>query len=175
MVFVRARRSATIRTRMDVDLVRSRLGDLAASPEPGGMERFTSKGWFTSGWVGEREFRFEYYFNNPKNSQVFDVEGRLVEEPDWRVLRVKMRARNPWLEKWLLVALVFFGGLHVFLEEAPLSAILFVALFLLLVMFFANYLYIPDVVSRRVAALLASQVRGSVKVGSQWVVPERED
>ncbi|HET7747519.1 MAG TPA: hypothetical protein VFM29_09485 [Vicinamibacteria bacterium] len=174
MVFVRARRSATIRTRSDADFVRAQLTDLAASPEPEGWDRVKAHGYFKSGWVGQRDFHFEYYFNNPKNPHTFDVEGRIVEEPEWRVLRVKLTSQEPWLDRWMLLGMVGMSLFYVFFDDFTVVGMVFLLLFVLLVMLIANFFYIPDVVARRVAALLASEVRGSVKVGSAWVVPERE-
>lgn len=171
-MFVRACRSATIRTRLDVDTVRERLAALAAEPPPEGMKGFFAGGRY-EGWdVDGQEFRLDYRVNNPKNPQSYAVRGTVQDMRDWRILRLKLTAHDPWLGPIELIFLAAFVGFHVYLGEVPPKGAVLILLFVMAVYAFANLLYIPDVVTNRIAERLASEVNGSVQQArGGWAVP----
>ena len=171
MIFVRPCRSATIRTRLDVDAVRERLTAVATAPAPEGLDALLAKGTFDAWTLGERDFRFDYTVNNPKNRQSYAVKGTIQDARDWRVLRLKLTAHDPWLGRIELGFLVAFILLYVALGEMPPGGAVMVLLFVMAVYAFANLMYIPDVVTGRIAGLLASEINGSVQRGGEWVVP----
>ena len=170
-MFVRPCRSATLRTRLDREEIRERLATLAADPPPDGAGIFFAQGFFLGGTVGAQDFHLEYKFNSAKNPQTYSVHGRLEESRDWRLLRLKLTAHAPWVSPWELGALALFLGLSIYFGRIAAGAAVTVALFLMAVYAAANLFYVPDVVTHRVSSLLASQVRGSVKQGREWVVP----
>jgi hypothetical protein len=174
-MWIRARREAVIRTRLDAATVRERIEEIVAMEEPEGMKRLMADGYFCGGYAGPREFAVSYRFNSHKNPQVYEVRGVIEETPDWRVVRLALQAEEPWMDKWqlgfatLLLAVMAYGqGRGAGFVVAGLA-------FLALLYGFANLLYIPDKVTGRVAALLAARLRGSVQHGSEWVVPPTED
>ena len=172
MVFVRASRSATIRTRLDLDTVRERLSGVAVRGAPGGAEEFFAHGFFLDGGsVDAHEFRLDYRFNSTKNRQTYAVHGRLQDVKDWRMLRLKLTAHDPWLGRIELAALAAFTAFYVANGELPPGGAIGILLFVMAIYAIANLLYIPDVVTTRVAALLATEVNGSVQRGGDWVVP----
>jgi hypothetical protein len=96
-MLVRASRSAAIRTRLDEDTVRDRLAALAARPAPEGIRELVAAGGFEGWSVGPREFRLDYRVNNPKNLQSYAVRGTMQDARDWRIVRLKLTAHDPWL------------------------------------------------------------------------------
>ena len=171
-MFVRACRSATIRTRLDVDSVRERLAALAAQPAPEGMRGFFANGVFEGWEVDAREFRLDYRMPNPKNPQTYAVRGTVQDMRDWRIVRLKLTAHDPWLGPIELLFFLGFIAYHVFLEELPPRGAVMVLLLVMSVYAFANLLYIPDVVTNRISALIASEVNGSVQLArGGWEVP----
>ena len=171
MIFVRARRSATVRTRLDVEAVHERIAALAAEPAAGGMKAFFADGHFAEWTVGRQDFRFDYTVNNPKNRQSYAVHGTVRDARDWRILRLKLTAHDPWLGRIELGFLVAFVAFHAFTGEVPAGGAVLILLFVMAVYAFANLMYIPDAVTSRMAGLIASEVNGSVQRGNEWVVP----
>lgn len=171
-MFVRPCRSATIRTRLDVDAVRSYLSVLAEEGSPEGVDRLLAHGFFLAGAaVGERDFHFDYRFNSSKNPQTYAVRGTIRDERDWRILRLKLTAHDPWLGPLEAIFLAIFIAFYVFTGEMPPKAAIGIFFGLTGLYAIANLLYIPAVVTARASALLASQVRGSILTGDDWVVP----
>lgn len=166
---MRASRSATIRTRLDRETIRERLSTLAAGSPP--SEGPLEKGHFLGGAVGTEEFHFEFRFASQKNTQNYSVHGRVGDHQDWRVLRLKLTAHDPWLGRIELAFLAGFVLLHVVLEEAPAGGGVLALLFVMSIYAFFNLMYVPDVVTSRVAGTIASEVNGSVRIGDAWVVP----
>lgn len=171
MVFVRARRSATIRTRLDVETVHERIAALAAEPAAGGMKAFLAHGHFAGWTVEPQDFRFDYTVNNPKNRQSYAVHGTVRDARDWRILRLKLTAHDPWLGRIELGFLAAFTAFYAYSGELPPGFAVFSLLFVMAVYAFANLMYIPDAVTARMAGLIASEVNGSVQSGNDWVVP----
>ena len=170
-MFVRACRSATIRTRLDGDAVRERLAALAGRPSPEGLQAFLAKGSFSNWTVGAHDFHLDYRVNNPKNPQEYAVQGKLQETPDWRIVRLKLTAHDPWLGPIELGAAVLFLGFSWFAGDVPPMGAILIFTFVMAVYAFANLFYIPDAVTTRLASLIASEIRGSVLIGGEWVVP----
>lgn len=171
-MFVRARRSATIRTRLDPDTVRERLAALAAAGGPEGFDRLMASGFFLDGGsVGRRDFHLDYRFNSAKNPQTYAVHGRLVDTPDWRIVRLKLTAHDPWLGPMELLLLGAFLAFHAVMGELPARAAVGALLLVMVVYALANLLYIPEVVTSRIAGQIASALNGSVRHGGEWVVP----
>jgi hypothetical protein len=168
---VRPRRSATIRTRLDFEGVRQRLHGFASDGTPDGVDRFLANGYFMGGWVGAREFHLEYRFNSAKNPQTYDVAGTIRDTPDWRIIRLKITAHSPWMGWWGLVVVILYAAFSVYTGEIPAQGVVVVVGLALAFAAFANLLYIPDVVTNRVSALLAGALRGSVLQQGRWVVP----
>ena len=172
MIFVRPCRSATIRTRLDAETVRERLSALAGEGSPEGWDRFMSHGYFLNGRVDVKELHIDYHYNAHRNPQTYAVHGRVQDTRDWRVLRLKMTAHAPWLSWIEMSVLALVMGFYVVTGEAPPAPAIGVCIFVTAVYAFANLMFIPDRVRERVAAMLATQVSGSVQVGGQWVVPQ---
>ena len=173
-MFIRARRSAAIRTRLDEDTVRERLEALAARPAPEGIQGFLAGGRFENWNVGHREFRLDYHVNNPKNPQTYAVRGTMQDARDWRILRLKLSAHDPWMgpvEAFFLVAFIAF---HVYVGELPAKGAVVVLILVMGVFAFANLLLGPDLITNRIASLIASEVNGSVQQRSGWVVPDSD-
>lgn len=173
MFFVRPRRQVTIRTRLDLETMRERLGALAAAGAPEGWERFTSHGYFLDGGtIGPSDFLLDYRFNNPKNAQVYAVRGVFEETDDWRFVHLDFEAHEPWMGAWELAATVAFTFLHVWLRALPAWAGVGALAFGLGVWAWANLLYVPDQCCDRAASWIATELQGSVRVGESWVVPK---
>jgi hypothetical protein len=170
-VFVRATRSATIRTRMDAGEVRVKVEEVAARERPTGSEALFAHGYFLGGGVEGDEIWLDYRFNSARNPQTYRVRGRIQDAKDWRILRLVLTAHDPWLSGIELMVLVGFSGFYVWMGEMVPRGALVILAFVLGVYAVSNLLYIPSVVAQRVSALLASEVHGSVQSGSKWVVP----
>jgi hypothetical protein len=171
-VFVRACRSATIRTRLDVETVRERLTALAERPEPSGFRRLLANAHFDGWSVGLREFHLDYRVNNVKNPQAYSVHGTIQDERDWRIIRLKLTAHDPWLGPVEALFLAAFAAFHVYTGEVPAKGGVVVLVFVMAVYAVANLLYIPDVVTNRLSSLIASEVSGSVRQArGGWLVP----
>jgi hypothetical protein len=172
-VFVRACRSATIRTRLDEEAIRARLSVLVDDPVPDGFGRVLANGYILEGGVvGPREFSLDYRFNSARNPQTYSVHGKVQDTRDWRILRLKLTARDPWLGPVELFFLVLYLALYVFTGEVPPKGAFVILAAVMGLYAAANLLYIPSVVTSRVSCLLASEVHGSVQNGGEWVVPD---
>ena len=169
-MLVRPRRSATIRTRLDMPGAMERLSALVAAPPPEGVARFLSKGHFLGGSVGTSSFNVDYRYHNPKNPQTYTVEGALEDTGEWRVVHLTITAHDPWIAWWMLPLIALLAGLGTYGRARPGAGVL-LFLFVVAVVAAANLLYIPDRVAERVSALVASAVRGSVLRGGQWITP----
>jgi hypothetical protein len=169
-VFVRARRSATIRTRLDRETIRERLSPFARGEDraPG---FWIEKGRFTGGTVEESAFQLDFLFDRSRNGQTYAVKGRVQDDLDWRVIRVKLTARDPWLSKVELFFIALFTGLHYVAGDVPRRGALAVLLFVMGLYAFINLFWVPALVTGRVSGEIASAVNGSVLTGDQWVVP----
>jgi hypothetical protein len=168
----RAVRSATIRTRLDVEHVLERLRAVAGDKGPQGWRRALANGYFRFGQVSGHELLIDYHFNNPRNPQTFAVQARVTDGGDWRRIDLSLRAHSPFVEGWTLIVLVLLGCEEVYTHGTHLGWVFSVLIFVLGVMAFVNLLYIPEVVAERVSARLAHAVQGSVRRGGQWVVPK---
>ena len=173
MIFVRPSRSATVRTRLDRGAIRERLSALVADPGPRGLARWRAHGFFVGGRVEAREFTADYTLANFKNPQTYAIHGALEEAEEWRIVRLRLTAHAPWasrVELGVLAALLLFLYMFGPGEMSPAGAIgLF--LFVTGIYAFANLLYIPSAVNRKVAAIVARQVDGTVQRGGAWVAP----
>ena len=63
MAFVRPRRTATIRTRWDLEQIREQIGAIAQAERPEGMEGFLARGYFRGGRGGTRDFHLDFHYN----------------------------------------------------------------------------------------------------------------
>jgi hypothetical protein len=167
-MFVRPCRSAAIRTRLDLETVRERLARIArgmASPDTP-----VARGHVLGGTVGPDGFHLDFRFqgDNPQN---YSVHGRIQDAKDWRILRLKLTARDPWLGPVELAVLAGFIALNVWAEELPARAAIAVIGVLMALYALVNLWYAPGLVTRRVSATLAAELDGSVQRGSQWMVP----
>jgi hypothetical protein len=102
------------------------------------------------------------------------VRGAIQDERDWRIIRLKLTAHDPWLGRVETLFLAAFTAYHVYLGEVPPKGAVGVLVFVMAVYAVANLLYIPDVVTNRVSALIASEVNGSVQQSRGWVVPSSD-
>ena len=170
-MFVRPCRSATIRTRLPVDEVTTRLSVLVNDPPPGGTSAFFAHGYFLGGSVDGSDFYLDYKFNSHKNPQTYGVHGKLQDARDWRILRLKLTARDPWLSRIELFFILMWIAFYVILGEMPPKGAFGILIFVMGIYATANLLYIPSLVTERVSALLASEVNGSIQMGGDWVVP----
>jgi len=160
-MFVRPCRSAAIRTRLDLETVRERLARIAqgtASPDTP-----ITRGHVLSGTVGPDDFHLAFRFQSAKNPAKYSVRGRIQDETDWRIVRLKLTARDPGLGPVELAFLAGFVALHVWAEELPakagIGALMAVMVFYALV----NLLYVPDLVTSRVAGAIAAEINGSIQ------------
>jgi hypothetical protein len=167
----RPRREAVIRTRGRVDDVIDSVRSIVEEPAPDGLKRMFSHGTITDGWVGDRAFSLDYRFNSARNPQTYTVWGSIEDSTDWRVVRLKIKASQPWLGGWTLAILVGYLGFQVYVGEMSVAASAWILAFVLVILALANVLYIPDVVSDRVSHHLAHELRGSVRERGGWVVP----
>ena len=168
-MFVRARRSATVRTRLDVETIRERLGRLArGTPPPGGL---VEKGHFLGGTLGTDDFHLDFRFASAKDPQAYTVHGRIQDHQEWRILRLKVASKDPWMHPWFLVFPVGIVGLHLVYGVMPERGILVAFGVVMAVYAIRNLLFLPDLVTGRVAGEIAATVNGSIKQGDEWVVP----
>ena len=168
-MFVRPCRSAAVRTRLDRETVRERLERIAGGTEsPGG---FAADGHFLSGAVGADEFHLEFRFASGKNAANYSVHGRIQDAKDWRILRLKLTAHDPWLSRVELAFLAGFIGLHAWAEEVPAKGAIAVLVGLMAFYAVLNLLYVPAMVTSRVSGTIAAEINGSVQSGNAWVVP----
>jgi len=174
LFFVRPRRQATIRTRLDLETMRERLAELAEAGAPDGWkERFTAHGYFLDGGtVGPSDFTLDYRFNNPKNAQVYAVWGRFEETEDWRYVHLDFEAHEPWMGGWEFLATIAFMAAHAWWRDLPLVGAVAVTLFVLAIWAWANLIYVPAVCCDRAASWIATELSGSVRVRDRWVVPK---
>lgn len=173
LLFVRPRRQATIRTRLDLEEMRERLAALAAAGEPDGWERFNAHGYFLDGGtVGPSDFVLDYRFNNPKNAQVYSVHGRFEETPDWRYVHIEFEAHEPWMGGWELLGSAAVMAVTVYVRSLPWGAGVGAFAFGTAVWAWANLVYVPHKCCDRAASWIATELSGSVRVGERWVVPK---
>ena len=168
-MFVRPCRSAAVRTRLDLATVRERMARIAVGNEtPGSL---VAQGHFLGGTVGADDFHLEFRFAGGKNPANYSVHGRIQDAKDWRVLRLKLTAHDPWLGRIELAFLAGFVGLHVWAEEIPARGGIAVLLGLMAFYAVLNLLYVPALVTSRVSGTIAAELNGSVQSGDAWVVP----
>ena len=168
-MFVRSRRSAAVRTRLDVETVRDRLLRLTGgTPHPGG---FVEKGRFLGGRVEDDEFRFDFHMATAKDPQAYTVHGRIQDHREWRILRLKVVSKDPWMHPLFLVFPVGFLGLHLAYGLMPEKGPMVAFGVVMAVYAFKNLFVVPDFVAGRVAGEIAAAVNGSVQRGDAWVVP----
>jgi hypothetical protein len=170
-VFVRPRRYATIRTRLDLEAVREQLSGLATSERPEGWQGFMAHGWFLNGRLESDALAIDYHYNAPKNPQTYAVRGSVSETPDWRYVRLRIDAHAPWMDWWMLLALGGFAALQL-VGPGRWPAVVGTVGLVLAVYAGANLVYIPSVVRDRVASAFATELRGSVREGPRWIVPK---
>ena len=169
-MFVRARRSAAVRTRLDPETVRERLRGIAGgTPPPGGL---VEKGHFLGGTVVADEFHFDFRFASAKDPQTYTVHGRVQDHRDWRILRLKVVSKDPWMHPLFLVFPAGFLGLHLVYGLMPEKGPLVAFAVVMAVYAFKNLFVVPDFVTGRVAGEIAARLNGSVQQGGSWVVPE---
>ena len=172
-MFVRPCRSATIRTRLDLDAVRARLSGLAAQGTPPGSEVWVSRGFIRPGGsVDAHDFRLDFRLNSARNQQTYAVRGHLQDTNDWRVLRLTLTAHDPWLSRVELFFLVVFTGLYAVTGEMPPGGAIAALLGLMALYAFVNLLWVPDMVTGRVTGILATELNGSIQRRDEWVVPQ---
>ena len=75
------------------------------------------------------------------------------------------------MHPWFLVFPVAIFGLHLAYGVMPEKGILAAFGVVMAVYAIRNLLFLPDVVTGRVAGEIAAEVSGSVQRGSEWVVP----
>ena len=168
---VRPRRSAAIRTRLDVEHVRQRVQVVGSEGEPEGSEWLVSHSYFIGGSVGDREFHLDYKFNSAKNPQTYSVVGTIQDTHDWRVIRLKIKAHSPWMGWWAFGGVVLFVAFAVLTGDLPPSGGVAAVGVTVVLAALANLLYVPDVVTHRVCVRLAGALRGSVLHKGKWIVP----
>ena len=100
------------------------------------------------------------------------MRAAVSETPDWRYVRLRIDAHAPWVEWWMLLGVVGFVALQSMSGRVGIAGGLGAAGLVLAVYALANLVYIPFVVRDRVAAALASELRGSIRQGTRWVVPK---
>ena len=169
-MFVHASRSVTIRTRLDRETIRERLSAIAAAgtPPPGG---FIEKGHFLGGSVGAEEFDLDFRFASAKNAQTLRVRGRVQVYPDWRVLRIRITSRDPWMHPLFLIVPGAIAALHLAFGVLPGPDVVVPFVVVTAIYAFVNLLYVPDLAMGRVAGEVASAVDGSIEIRGRWVVP----
>jgi hypothetical protein len=172
-MFLRARRQALIRTRLDTETVLTRVKEMVESPAPEGTGIVFAHGYPVGGTVGKDEFLFDYHFDSRKNPQTFEVRGMVDDASEWRVLRIDLRAHDPWMNGWSVLAMAAFAVFIVVTDDVPVGGALALVGFVLAVHAAANLFYIPETVATRVTRELAARVHGSVFTRGDWVVPPR--
>lgn len=170
-MFLRARRQVQIRTRLDTEAVLVRLREMVESPAPEGSDRFFAHGYLVGGAVGKDEFLFDYHFNSHRNPQTYEVRGMVDDASDWRVLRIDLKAHDPWMNGWSALVMAAFAAFVVVADDVPVGGAAALVAFVLAVYAGANLVYIPDAVTSRVTRELAARVHGSVFTRGDWVVP----
>jgi hypothetical protein len=165
-MFSRARRSATLRTRLPVTRVLEALRPLAEGGDPD-EGRSQAQGWFLGGTLGESSFQLQYR----NDGQNYVVTGIVVDEADWRMVRLRLVAREPWMSPWMLGLLPATSCVPLYFGEISLLHV--AAMFALFVGYSAitNVFLSPAVAAHHVAAVLASRIRGSIRHGADWIVP----
>lgn len=166
----RARRSAMVRTRLPLERILEALEPLAEGGDPD-KDRFTAHGWFLGGTLGESDFQLQYRTNSAKNAQTYVVTGVVGEEQGWRIVRLELVARDPWMSPVTLGLLPLLLLVPVYTGDISLPRAGAIVGGVSLLYAVANLLFVPTVAEGRVAALLAARIRGSVRRGSEWLVP----
>jgi hypothetical protein len=171
----RARRRAQLRTRLDTAAVMAGVREIVETPAPEGMTGFFARGYVTGGSVGKDEFFFDYHFNSQRNPQTYEVRGKVDDVQDWRVVRIDVKAHDPWLGWWAFLVMAAYGVFVVLSDDVPVGAAAALVGFVLAVYGFANLVYVPDTVTDRVTRQLAARLRASVFSRGDWVVPLAPD
>jgi hypothetical protein len=174
-MFVKPTRSALVRTRLDADAIREALVELTSAQEPAGMEGLIAHGYFLDGQLEDREFRFNYHYNAQKNPQTYGVRGLIQDSPEWRVIRLTIKAQAPWLSAVELGILAVALAVMAYGNYKGPGFVIATLAVVVAIYGFANLVYIPDKVRNRVADAVARRVRGAVQQHREWVVPEKED
>ena len=116
-MLVRPCRSAAIRTRLDLEAVRERLARVARGTES--PDTPVVRGHVLSGTVGPDDFHLDFRFQSDRNPQKYSVHGRIQDAQDWRILRLRLTARDPWLGPVELIVLAGFIALNVWPRVCP--------------------------------------------------------
>jgi hypothetical protein len=154
---------------MPVDEVESRIAVLLDDPgEP------TDKGGYRAGSIEGREFAFGFDHGSGKSHQYFHVTGRIQDDREFRVVRLRLRARDPWIGWWFFLFLVVYASGYAYANYIPPKGVVFSVALVLALYAFVHLLLGPDLATDRVAARVARAVRGSVHVRGRWVVPDPE-
>jgi len=151
-----------------MESVRERIAGIARGTESPGS--FVAQGHFLGGTVGADDFHLDFRFGG-KNPAQYSVRGRIQDAKDWRILRLKLTARDPWLGPIELAALAGFVAFHAWADEVPARGAIAVLAGVMAFYAFLNLLYVPDVVTSRVSGSIAAELNGSVQRGEEWVVP----
>jgi hypothetical protein len=171
LFFVRPRRRAVVRTRLDRDAIRERLTALAMEEEPRGLKRVTAHGYFLEGGVVGPSFVLEYLFNSIRNPQVYAVHATIEESRDWRFVHLELVARDPWTSGWELLLAAAGAACAVYFGPVPPAGGFLMFAIVVAVFACANLLWVPTVSSGRVAAWIADELSGAFRVDRRWVVP----
>jgi len=138
-------------------------------PDKGG---WLARGWFVGGTLGESDFQLQYHLHNNRNPQTFVVTGVISEAPQgWRIVRLRMLSRDPWLHPLLIAGLVLFGLFEMVTHEATIVGASLLVGFVLGVFALANLVVGPTTAIGLAANALAQRIHGSVRHGRRWVVP----
>lgn len=155
--FQRPRRVVQLRTRLSSERALQGVAALVARPDPHSLR---------GGSVATTEFQLEYRFAAPKNTQDYLVHGRIEDTQDWRLVRLELQARDPWIHPLMILMVPLVLGVPVYVGELSLAALVAITAALVGFYAFLNLLYVPDTVARRVTRLVAEAVKGTVVTGS---------
>ena len=166
------RKTALIRTRLDVARVLERVSGLIDDPTAKGAGRWLAGGYFTGGTVGSRDFQLEYFYNSAENSQTFDVAGTVQDDTAWRVVHLTIEPQQSAMGVVLVAAVVvFFTGGSVWAGAMTALQAIGVTAGILGLLAVVQLLFLPKVVSSRVSRRIAETVDGSIFQRGEWKVP----
>jgi hypothetical protein len=166
------RRYATIRTRLDLETLREQFLELPAADPPGGPDCFMADGWFMNGRLEGDALAIDYHHHALKNPQAYAVRAVVTDTPDWRYLRLRIDARGPLFRWSMLLPLAGYVALQAWSGRVGIALGLGACGLVLSAHVIANLVYLPSVVRDRVATVIASELRGSVRHGTNWVLPK---
>jgi len=170
-VLPRARRSASLRTRLPVERILEAVAPLARGEDPD-KGRFLAHGWFVQGVLGESDFQLEFALNNPRNRQNYVVTGVVSDEPPgWRVVELRMLSKEPWLPPVAAAIVVAFLGYQLLTGQIGAVGVLGFAGAAVLIFAFANLMAAPAQAIELAARALAGRIHGSYWTGREWRVP----